>query len=125
MEMRFMLFGLSIGLFSCTSKTEKIKDFIPGTFVRFSENEMGRRHDTLEIEPLSEAGNNYHIIRRSSVQRQLDGKVFPWEQKKDRWIAIYDQGKFVLTESRKGKLISFAPERDVLLMGTAEYKKVK
>ena len=107
-----------------STKSDEIRAFIPGTYARFSDHEMRTEYDTLKIEVISETGNNYGLIRSSSFQRKLDGKEFPWEYTKEEWTAVYDENKRVLNETRKGKVISFVPEKSVLLVGTTEYKKL-
>lgn len=116
------LFG---GLLACTTKNDEVKGFIPGTYVRYSENEMGRRYDTLQIEILSACSNNYRVIRFSSVQRLLDGQAFPWERRREVWACVYDEDKQIMNEMKKGKVMSFVPERSLLLVGSTEYKKIK
>ena len=112
-------------LFSCSIKTEKMRAFIPGTYARFSDHEMRKEYDTLSIEIISEAGNNYRLLRSSTFQRKMDGQNFPWEHTKEVWTAIYDASRRVLDETTKGKVISFIPEKNILLVGTTEYKKIK
>lgn len=113
-------------LVACNStKNDEVRSFMPGTYARFSDHEMRTEYDTIRIEPVSETGNNYRLIRSSYFQRKLDGKTFPWEYEKEEWAAIYDESKKVLNETKKGKVISFVPEQNVLLVGTTEYKKLK
>ena len=120
-----VLFALSI-LAACNpAKTDETRSFMPGTYARFSDHEMRTEYDTIRIEPISETGNNYRLIRSSYFQRKLDGKTFPWEYEKEEWAAIYDESKKILNETKKGKIISFVPERNILLVGTTEYKKLK
>ncbi|RYE40424.1 MAG: hypothetical protein EOP48_24720 [Sphingobacteriales bacterium] len=112
-------------LLACeSSKSDEIRTFIPGTYARFSDHEMRKEYDTLRINVISETGNNYSLIRSSSFQRKMDGKEFAWEFTKEEWTAVYDENKRVLNETRKGKVLSFVPQRNTLLVGTTEYKKV-
>ena len=120
----FMISVLTL-LFACNSKDDEVRSFIPGTYARFSDHEMRKEYDTLKIEVISEAGNNYRLVRSSSFQRRLDGQTFPWEYTKEEWTGIYDETKRVLNETRKGKVISFVPEKNILMVGTTEYKKIK
>ncbi len=117
--------GVLLLLLACeSSKSDEIRIFIPGTYARFSDHEMRKEYDTIKIDVISETGNNYSLIRSSSFQRKLDGKEFPWEYTKEEWTAVYDENKRVLNETRKGKVISFVPEKSILLVGTTEYKKL-
>ena len=112
-------------LLACeSSKSDEIRTFIPGTYARFSDHEMRKEYDTIRINVISETGNNYSLIRSSSFQRKMDGKEFPWEYTKEEWTAVYDESTRVLNETRKGKVLSFVPETNILLVGTTEYKKV-
>ena len=126
MKKYLLISGILVLLQACEStKSDEIRSFIPGTYARFSDHEMRTEYDTLKIQVISETGNNYGLIRSSSFQRKLDGKDFPWEYTKEEWTAVYDENKRVLNETRKGKVISFVPEKSVLLVGTTEYKKLK
>ncbi len=117
--------GVLLLLLACeSSENDEIRAFIPGTYVRFSEHKMRKEYDTIKIKVISEPGNNYSLIRTSSFQRKMDKKEFPWEYTKQVWTAAYDENKRVLNETRKGKVLSFVPEKDMLLVGTAEYKKI-
>jgi hypothetical protein len=125
MKKYLLISGILMLLQACEStKSDEIRAFIPGTYARFSDHEIRTEYDTLKIQVISETGNNYGLIRSSSFQRKLDGKEFPWEYTKEEWTAVYDENKRVLNETRKGKVISFVPEKSVLLVGTTEYKKL-
>jgi hypothetical protein len=126
MKNYLLISGIFILLLACEGrKNDKIREFIPGTYARFSDHEMRKEYDTLKIDVISETGNNYNIIRSSSFQRKLDEKEFSWEYSKEEWTAVYDEYKRVLNETRKGKVISFIPENNTLLVGATEYKKLK
>jgi hypothetical protein len=116
--------GLLFVLLACESHSDEIRAFIPGTYIRFSDDEMRKEYDTIKINVISEKGNNYSIIRSVSFQKKIDGREFPWEYTKEEWTAVYDESKRVLNETRKGKVISFVPEKNTLMVGTTEYKKL-
>ncbi len=86
---------------------------------------MRTEYDTIKIEPISAAGNNYHLVRSSYFQKKLDGQALPWEYKAEEWTAVYDDDLKVLNERKKGKVISFIPEEKTMLVGTTQYKKTK
>ena len=125
MKKRFVMFGLLINLFSCKSSSDSVRSFIPGEYVRFFEHEMRKEHDTIKIVALSDATLTYKVLKSMSFQKRLDGQPFPWQSKKESWVAIYDEKKQVLNVVEKGKVISFVPERGILYVGSTEYKKVK
>jgi hypothetical protein len=112
-------------LMACNSITrDETRGFVTGTYVRVSDQEMRREYDTIKIDLVSEAGNNYSVIRSLSFQRKMDREEFAWQYKKENWVAVYDESKRILYETRKGKIISFAPEKHTLFVGSTEYKKI-
>jgi hypothetical protein len=117
----------SLFFFAACSAPEEdtVRDFIPGTYVRFFDHELRREYDTLRIEAISERGNNYRLLKSMSFQQKLDGQAMPWRRKEEEWAAIWDEKTKVLHETRKGKVISFAPEKGLLFVGTTQYKKIK
>jgi len=126
MKRKLLLQGILMLMLGCSSSEEDpIRSFMPGTYVRFSDHEMRKELDTITIDLISETGNNYSLTRSSSFQKKLDEKVFPWEHAKEEWTAYYDPHERVLHETRKGKMISFIPEQNMLLVGTTKYKKIK
>ena len=113
-------------LFACNSaKNEQVRSFIPGTYVRFSNHEMRTQYDTIKIEVLSQRGNSYRLVKSSYFQKKLDGQTFPWQYTADELTAIYDENSQVLNESKSEKVISFVPEKHMMLVGATEYKKIK
>lgn len=113
-------------LFACNSaKVDEIRSFISGTYVRFSNHEMRTQYDTIKIEVLSERGNSYRLVKSSYFQKKLDGQTFPWEYKSEEVTAVYDEKFKVLRESDNQKITSFIPEKQAMLVGATEYKKIK
>ncbi len=113
--------GLSLGLAGCL--VDKVKDFIPGTYVNSAGGEFSIASDTLVLE-LVEA-NNYLVHRRTGYHLIAEGKVGPREHETEEWSCVYDESKKTLLETRKGKIISFYPERNALQVGQRVYDKVK
>ena len=112
--------------FACgDSKSDTVRAFIPGTYIRHTTHEMGREWDTLEISRLSDDGNNYSILRRWAYERKLDGVAQPVDYKQQDASALYDEEKMVLMETNSGRVLSFAPEKNLLFSGSIEYKKLK
>lgn len=112
--------------FSCgNTASNAVRDFIPGTYIRYSQHEFGREWDTLEISRLSNAGNNYSILRRWAYERKLDGVTQPVDYKQKKDAGLYDDEKMVLTETSSGLVLSFAPEKKLLYAGSTAYQKIK
>jgi hypothetical protein len=120
-----IIFCLSFIACDTFSGKDQVKDFIPGVYSIHLEGEYSKGEDTLIINRSSDEGNTYLITRNSYYQRILEGKLQPWEHKTEHWTALYNEKDKVLLEQRKGKVISFSPERNVLLLGSSEYKKIK
>jgi hypothetical protein len=117
---------------SCKENSnDNVKDFIPGLYARAFEDSITETTktvgiDTLEIREASSGGSElYEIERRMRFRRTVDGELKPEEYKTENWRGIYDKDKKIIQEISKGKTLSFLPERNVLLVNNAEYKKLK
>jgi hypothetical protein len=113
--------GLSLGLAACLG--DNVKDFIPGTYVNSAGGEFSIASDTLILELVE--GNNYVVHRRTGYHLIAEGKVGPREYETEQWSAVYDTDKKTLLETRKGKIISFYPDRKALQVGRRVYDKIK
>ena len=120
-----LVIALILSCNTATIKSNTIKDFIPGKYVRHSTHEMGEEWDTLSITQASKIGNDYLIQRAWAYERIKDGVKQPVDYKNEDRKAIYDEQKMVLTETKSGRVISFAPEKNILLSETKEYKKIE
>jgi hypothetical protein len=114
-----MVLGCAL-LFGCSS--DEVRDFMPGTYVNSAGGEFSVASDTLAIELLE--GNNYVIHRRTGFNLITDGKLGKREYEVEKWTAVYSSDTQVLTETKKGKLISFFPDRGSLSVGRRVYKKI-
>lgn len=103
---------------------DKIKSFIPGTYVATYAQEYSKGHDTLVFASVSEEGNSYVVTRLTSYKKVLNGKIQPEALKKEQMTGIYNEQDKVIYEGIKGKAFSFSPERNMVLSGTTEYKKI-
>ena len=113
----------TIILSSCgITKEDSVKDFIPGVYARHFEGEFSKGNDTLRIELFS--GSTYVITRGSSYRRIGDGKVHSPERKLQKLTAVYDEKEAVLVENKKGLIISFNPEKKILLFGNSVFEKI-
>ena len=106
---------------SC-NETDKIKPFILGSYCKEVTNEFNQGYDTLVISALNE--NTYQVNRYSSFRRIRKGKKKPTERRTEIWTAFYNNHEQVLHETKKGKVISFFPDKNTLVVGTSEYKKI-
>ncbi len=124
------LFFISISvlflLASCSSsESDAIKEFIPGTYIRFSQHEFGKEYDTLVISLQNESASHYQILRKWRYERVLDGKSIEPEYKQENSSAIYNPETKVLQETKTLELFTFDPEKKLLFNGTNQFTKIK
>ncbi len=124
------LFFISISvlflLASCSSsESDAIKEFIPGTYIRFSQHEFGKEYDTLVISLQNESASHYQILRKWRYERVLDGKSIEPEYKQENSSAIYNPETKVLQETETLELFTFDPEKKLLFNRTNDYTKIK
>jgi len=115
-----------IALGACSHKAtgDTIKKFIPGTYVRASQNEFGKRYDTLVFSLQNESANQYQILRKWRYDRVLDGKPLKPEYKRDKTSGFYSSQKKVLEETETLELFTFDPEKGLLFNGTNSFTKL-
>jgi hypothetical protein len=123
MKKKQFFYGLVVLMVSCKAgKSDNVLVFIPGMYVKPINHEFAHGSDTLIIRPLE--GSTYEITKRSAFQRIRNGKILPLERTSETWIGIYDANDQVIHEQRKGKLLSFVPKENKLLVGATAYQKV-
>lgn len=95
-----------------------------GTYVNTAGSEFSIAHDTLVVE---HDENQRYFLHRSTGFRLLDdsGKAGALQYEKEEWAAVYDPQTEVMTESRKGKQISFNTDKDTMTVGKRRYKRIK
>ncbi len=117
-----IFFAIGVGLIT-SCNTDTTRKFIPGTYVNSDGSEYSVAWDTLAIEP-SES-NNFLIHRKTGFNMIHNGKLGKHEYETEEWLGIYDKNTKTITESAKGKLITFYPKGNKLLVGRREYRKLK
>lgn len=103
-------------------KTDNIRSFIPGTYINNARSEFSIANDTLVIEP-SES-NIFYINRKTGFNLVNGGKIGKLEHETENWNAVFDEGTKILTETKKGKLITFYPDSAKLKVGNRTYQKI-
>lgn len=123
MNYKLILFATTFLLLSCNEEQyDSLKSFIPGGYERSVQNEFSIGSDTLII---YQTGNNtYTIEHLLSYQRIIDGKKLNLERKTEKWLAVFDEKNGVLTEAKRGRVLSFQPEQNKLLVGGSSYQKI-
>lgn len=106
------------------SARDEVKEFIPGTYIRFSQHEFGTEHDTLVITLQNSTAHEYKILRKWKYERVLDGSVIEPEYKRVTTSGIYSTKSKVLQETETGDLFSFEIKGKLLFNGTTKYQKL-
>jgi len=129
-NLKFISIVATVILLSCSGSqsekaTQKVKSYIQGTYTRVFEGEYSKGNDTLIIDQPDKNNNYYTIKHNSSYQKIRNKQLLPVEYKTEDWIAIFNEQTNVLEEQKKGKLISFLPDENALLLGSSKFEKIK
>jgi hypothetical protein len=121
-----MMTFISILFAACNSITkDEVKEFIPGTYIRSSQNEFGKEYDTLVVSMQSKSANEYKIQRRWRYERVLDGKPIEPEYKVTETSGLYDSEKKTLQETETLDFFTFDVEKKLLFNGANKFTKIK
>lgn len=96
---------------------------ITGTYVKSASSEFSVAFDTLVLE---RRNDQYYLIHRKTGFRRMDelGKPGKLQLETEEWNAVYDESSGSMTESRKGRIISFDLNNGVLLLGNGRYQRI-
>ena len=119
--MKFLL-GLCLGFALAGCSSDKVCDFMPGTYVNSAGGEFSVASDTLKVELVE--GNQYRVFRRAGYNLLRDGRIGKREFGAEVWSCAYSTDTKTLTELKKGKMISFYPDSGILKVGRRIYKKI-
>lgn len=123
--MKSFIFIFITFLGSCFTKdNDEVRAFIPGVYVTTINQEFSRGSDTLIIGVVDYPGNIYQVIRNTSFQRILDGKVLPMERKSKKWVATYDKDQKTLSENVSSATISFNIHTNAIYVGSKAYQRI-
>ena len=113
-------------LYGCSSLDSKdsVKEFMPGTYIRFSTQKFGTEYDTLVISLQNSSAGEYQILREWKYERVLDGQPIEPEYKRSFTSGIYDPKHKLLQEKETGDFYSFDPIQKVLFNGPIKYQKL-
>ncbi len=121
--MKQFIFLLAIAMFAIACQSDKVRPFIPGTYVNSAGSEFSVADDTLVIE--ASESNNFQIKRKTGFNLMNEGKVGKREYETENWNAVYDEPTKTMTETKKGKLITFYPDSGMLMVGKRTYQKLQ
>ncbi|MDN3588128.1 hypothetical protein QWY86_15700 [Pedobacter aquatilis] len=117
-----LLLGLCFGFALAACQGDRVRDFMPGSYVSSAGGEFSMASDTLKVELVE--GNNYKVLRSTGYNLIRNGKVGRREYETQVWSCTYSVATNQLTELRKGRVISFFPGRGELSVGKRIYKKI-
>ena len=120
-----LLLILLIVLYSCREwKPDTVREFIPGTYIRYSQHEFGHEYDTLVITPQNKSAGEYAILRKWKYERVLDGVWLEPEYKRTKTTGLYNTRHKLLRETESGTIYSFDVTEKILFNGPVKYKKL-
>jgi hypothetical protein len=98
-------------------------DDLNGTYVNHAASEFSIADDTLVVEHLN--GLDYLIHRRTGYFL-LDDAGRPGKRvlEKEAWKAVYDEGSGTMTESSRGRVISFDKDKGVLKLENSRFQRI-
>ena len=112
-------------LVSCSSlPKDEVKEFIPGTYIRFSQHEYGTEYDTLVISLQNNSANEYKILRKWKYERVVDGHPIGPEFKRTFTFGFYTPTHKLLQEYDTGDIYSFDVRQKILFNGPVKYQKL-
>lgn len=123
MQQIILYFLLFSSIFLSCQTGYRMKEFISGTYVREFKNEFYAGRDTLVIWHFN--NSTYLVNHKESFQRIRDGRLLNVERKLEKWVTVYDEKEQILKEERRGRILSFDPSKNILMVGSSIYKKLK
>jgi hypothetical protein len=121
MKTKIILTVLSLAvLLACNTNNKQ--SYVPGTYVNNTTGKYSIACDTLLIEPLE--GNRFKVNRKTGFNLIRNGKKGKREHETEKWNTVYNEKTSVLTETQRGKTLTFYPDSNMLMIGTRIYKKV-
>ena len=126
MKILFAAHMLIFLLYGCgwIQNKDEVRDFLPGTYIRFSQHEYGHEYDTLTITLQNKAAGEYKILRKWKYERLLDGKLLEPEYNRTTTSGIYNGDRRLLQETETGDFLSFDVGEKVLFNGPTKYQKL-
>ena len=117
---------LALLLYGCglIKTNDEVQEFIPGTYIRFSQHEYGTEYDTLVISLQNKTANEYKILRKWKYERMLDGEKIEPEYKRSLTSGIYNSTHKLLQENETSNIYSFDVKQKILFNGPIKYQKL-
>lgn len=121
-----VMIHITMALAGCglINPSDRVKVFIPGTYIRFSKNEFGNEYDTLIISLQNSSAGEYKIVRKWKYERQANGETIDPEYKIKITAAIYDSKHKLLQEMSTGRIYSVDVSSKCVFNGPVKYQKL-
>lgn len=120
----FILLAALASILAACHHSVDTYSFIPGTYVNHAEGEFSIAYDTLIIQPLSDQNSSYRILRKTGYQRIENNRPQAMQRETEEWMALYNDATKSMQETKRGKIITFYPEANRLMVGKREYLKL-
>lgn len=111
-----MLYG------GCKGEAEKVRDFIPGTYVNAARSACAVAKDTLVIS--AEGELHYRLERHTAYHAMREGKLLPLRHNVAVYEAVFDPARLELSEPQSGRVFRVDRDKGVLLIHQAVYRKL-
>jgi len=124
MKMILIISSVVTFLFGCNSFTDKVKPFVPGTYIATWKTAFSVAVDTMNISAPSGGSETFSIVRRTHLQFTNAAKKREPEYSISKWQGTYNTNDKTLVVQSNGRIISFDPDNKVLRMGAIVYRKL-
>ena len=114
--------GALLLLAACQSKTSKVQSSIDGIYVNHAQSEYAIADDTLTFTHTD--GKHYIITRNTGYQAIRNGKLLPKKHKLEKVEGDYDTQANLLNETTTGRVFHFNPDKRILILKQAVYRKI-
>lgn len=119
MKLIFFILVLVAAIYGCReAKPAELREFIPGTYIRYSVQEYGEEYDTLSIRFVSMT--SFEITRRWRYERL--GLEPHYEI--SMTVGIWRDADTVIEDLETGDFLSFNIKANCLFIGTTKYDKL-
>lgn len=119
------IFLLTLIVMGCSSGDNgKIRQSVPGVYIRHFEAEYSTGDDTLFISKLG-GDNGYRVIRKTTFRRIRNKRTGNPEQKVESWIVLYDASHKNLYEQKRERILTPLPDSNRLWIGNISYSKIE
>lgn len=117
---KIMLCGIAL-IAACQSRSAKIQSFIDGIYINHAQSEYAIADDTLTFTHTD--ASHYVIIRNTGYQAIRNGKLLPRKHKLETVEGTYNPKTDQLNETITGRVFRFNPDKGILIMKQAIYRK--